>query len=50
MNRLNKTESAFSYFMVLSISERFFFQDYLEVAIAVVVLQGVGKTSSRTVI
>ena len=48
MNRLNKTESAVFLFCRFSISEGSVFLDYLEVATAVVVPRGVGKTSPCT--
>ena len=51
MDRLNKTDAAvFLNCRVLSVSERPVVQDYLEVATAVFVPRGVGKTSPRTLI
>ena len=51
MNRLNKPNSAvflYCWFSIFQNDPGFFFQDYLKVATAVVVLRGVGKTSLRT--
>ena len=48
LNRLNKTESVvFLYCRFFLFLEDSFFPDYLEVATAVVVPRGVGKTSPR---
>ena len=49
MNRLNKSvSSVFLYIVGSSISEGSVFPDYIEVATAVVVPHGVGKTSPHT--